>query len=71
VKESLGEQARQQWLAATGAFVRTRPQVKALAYVDAERTDGDASHDTSLPTAKGSPAVVGEPARGPYVWSAR
>ena len=71
MKESLGERARQQWLAATGAFVRTRPQIKALVYFDAERTDGDEPYDMSLRSSPGSMAVFGEVARSPYFWSAR
>jgi hypothetical protein len=71
MKASLGEQARQQWLAAAGAFVQTRPQVKALVYFDADRTDADEPYDMSLRTSPGSMAVFSALARSPWFRGAR
>lgn len=67
MKESRGEHTRQAWLAEMGAFVKTVPQIKALVYFDADRSDAEQnSYDMSLRNSPGSMAVFSEIARDPY-----
>jgi len=68
---ALGEQARQEWLAATGAFVRTQPQIKGLVYFDSDSDDPRDPYDMSLRNAPGSLAVFRELAADPYFRTAR
>ena len=56
-----------------GRVRRSRPQIKALVYFDADRSDADAkSYDMSLRNAPGSMAVVQRARRDPYFdWARR
>ena len=67
MRESLGEVTRQEWLTATGEFVKTQPQIKGLVYFDSDRTESPTdSYDMSLRNAPGSMAVFSRIAREPY-----
>ncbi len=61
-----GEKVRQRWLADTGDFVKTQPQIKGLVYFDADRTNATPSYDMSLRNAPGSMAAFADMAHDPY-----
>lgn len=67
MKESRGEQRRQDWLAETAAFVKTVPQIKGLVYFDSDRTGADRKpYDMSLRNAPESMAMFARTARDPW-----
>jgi hypothetical protein len=66
MKEERGETKRQDWLRALRTYVKTKPQIKALVYFNADNRDAEKSYNMDLLSSPGSLQAFRELAGDPY-----